>query len=291
MDKVRALGLDKNTYVFWTTDNGAWQDVYPDAGYTPFRGTKGTDREGGSRVPSIAWGPGIKAGSKNAEILGGLDYMATFAALGGASFRRMTAKVNRSSSTVTISHLYCSARENRREESWFYFTENELTPGAARVGNYKAVFNLRGDNGEKTGGLAVDSNLGWKGPEEYVATVPQVFDLWQDPQERYDIFMNNYTEHTWVLVTINAAVKELMQTYVKYPPRKLQSEGYSGPITLTQYERFQFLRDNSPRKAFKSRCQPETERQGGSVRLIQCPVITTYTAMSGFGRDRAFATA
>src|SRR3954451_7053871 len=42
IDKVRALGLDKNTYVFWTTDNGAWQDVYPDAGYTPFRGTKGT---------------------------------------------------------------------------------------------------------------------------------------------------------------------------------------------------------------------------------------------------------
>jgi len=46
--------------------------------------------------------------------------------------------------------------------------------GAARVGNYKAVFNLRGDDGEKTGGLAIDSNLGWKGPEEYVATVPQV---------------------------------------------------------------------------------------------------------------------
>jgi arylsulfatase len=51
MDKVRALGLDKNTYVFWTTDNGAWQDVYPDAGYTPFRGTKGTVRGGGNRVP------------------------------------------------------------------------------------------------------------------------------------------------------------------------------------------------------------------------------------------------
>ena len=42
LDKVRELGLEKNTYVFWTTDNGAWQDVYPDAGYTPFRGTKGT---------------------------------------------------------------------------------------------------------------------------------------------------------------------------------------------------------------------------------------------------------
>ena len=46
MDKLRVLGLDKNTLVFYTTDNGAWQDVYPDAGYTPFRGTKGTVRGG-----------------------------------------------------------------------------------------------------------------------------------------------------------------------------------------------------------------------------------------------------
>ena len=30
-----------------------------------------------------------------------------------------------------------------------------------------------------------------------------------------------------------------MKTYVKYPPRKLQSEAYTGPITLTQYQRFQ----------------------------------------------------
>ena len=36
MDKVRALGLDKNTYVFWTTDNGAWQDVYPRRGLYAF---------------------------------------------------------------------------------------------------------------------------------------------------------------------------------------------------------------------------------------------------------------
>ncbi len=85
MDKIRALGLDKgNTIVIWTSDNGAWQDVYPDAGYTPFRGTKGTDREGGFRVPALAWMPGkIKAGSKNYDIVGGLDFMATFAALAG----------------------------------------------------------------------------------------------------------------------------------------------------------------------------------------------------------------
>ena len=251
LDKVHALGLDKNTYVFWTTDNGAWQDVYPDAGYTPFRGTKGTVREGGCRVPSIAWGPGIKAGTKNADILGGLDYMATFAALGGA---KLPDKDREGQPIIFDSVdmspvLFGTGKSDRR--SWFYFTENELTPGAARVDNYKAVFNLRGADGAKTGGLAVDSNLGWKGPEQYVATVPEVFDLWQDPQERYDIFMNNYTERTWVMVTISDAIKKLMKTYVEYPPRKLQSESYSGPVTLSQYERLQFVRDQLAKQGVK----------------------------------------
>jgi arylsulfatase A-like enzyme len=243
MDKVRALGLDKNTYVFWTTDNGAWQDVYPDAGYTPFRGTKGTVREGGNRVPSLAWGPNIRPGTKNSDIVGGLDYMATFAAIAGA---KLPDKDRAGQPIIFDSYdmspvLFGSGKSART--SWFYFTENELTPGAARVSNYKAVFNLRGDDGAATGGLAVDTNQGWKGPEKYVATVPQVFDLWQDPQERYDIFMNNYTERTWVMVTISDAIKQLMNTYVQYPPRKLQSEAYSGPVTLTQYQHFQFIRD------------------------------------------------
>jgi len=84
MDKLRALGLDQDTLVVYTTDNGAWQDVYPDAGYTPFRGTKGTVREGGNRVPAIVIMPGkIKGGARNHDIVGGLDLMATFAKVGG----------------------------------------------------------------------------------------------------------------------------------------------------------------------------------------------------------------
>jgi len=244
MDKLREHGLDKNTLVIFTTDNGAWQDVYPDAGYTPFRGTKGTVREGGNRVPAIAWMPGkIKAGSKNHDILGGLDLMATFASLAGVALP----KKDREGKPIIFDSydmtpaLFGTGKCAREE--WFYFTENELTPGAVRVGNYKAVFNLRGDDGQATGGLAVDSNLGWKGPEKYTATVPQVFDLWQDPQERYDIFMNNYTERTWTLVTINAATQRMMKTYRQYPPRKLQSETYTGPVTLSNYERFKYVRD------------------------------------------------
>ncbi|MFN3152476.1 arylsulfatase [Bremerella sp.] len=244
MNKLRELGLDKNTLVVYTTDNGAWQDVYPDAGYTPFRGTKGTVREGGNRVPAIAVWPGkIKDGVRNHDIVGGLDLMATFASVAGVT---LPEKDREGEPIYFDSHdmtpiLLGNGKSTRKE--WFYFTENELSPGAARVGNYKAVFNLRGDDGQATGGLAVDSNLGWKGAEKYVATVPQVFDLWQDPQERYDIFMNNYTERTWTLVTISASVKELMMTYVKYPPRKLQSETYTGPITISGYQRFQHVRD------------------------------------------------
>jgi arylsulfatase len=243
MDKLRELGLDKNTLVVYTTDNGAWQDVYPDAGYTPFRGTKGTVREGGNRVPAIAIWPGnIKPGTKNHDIVGGLDLMATFASVGGVKLPEK----DRDGQPIIfdsydITPVLLGTGKNPRSE-WFYFTENELTPGAARVGNYKAVFNLRGDNGQATGGLAVDSNLGWKGAEKYVAIVPQVFDLWQDPQERYDIFMNNYTERTWTMVTIGDSLKNLMKTYVQYPPRKLQSEGYTGPVTLSNYQKFEWVR-------------------------------------------------
>jgi hypothetical protein len=50
----------------------------------PFRGTKGTLREGGNRVPAIVCMPGkVAANAKNHEITGGLDLMATFASVGG----------------------------------------------------------------------------------------------------------------------------------------------------------------------------------------------------------------
>jgi arylsulfatase A-like enzyme len=244
LDKIRQLGLDKNTLVVWTTDNGAWQDVYPDAGFTPFRGTKGTEREGGVRVPAVAWWPGkIKAGSRNYDICGGLDLMATFAALGGV---KLPDKDREGKPTIFDSYdmsplLFGNGKWGR--ETWFYFTENELLPGAVRYHNFKFMFNLRGDDGQQTGGLAVDSNLGWKGPEKYVAIVPQVFDLWADPQERYDIFMNNFTETTWMGPVMEQQLKQVAETFIKYPPRPLQSYGYTGPITLSSYQRFQWVRE------------------------------------------------
>jgi hypothetical protein len=42
-----------------------------------------------------------------------------------------------------------------------------------------------------------------------------------------------------------------MKTYVKYPPRKLQSEVYTGPITISGYQRFQWIREELAKEGFE----------------------------------------
>ncbi|MXV51139.1 sulfatase-like hydrolase/transferase [Pedobacter sp. HMF7647] len=240
MDEIRKLGIDKNTIVIYTVDNGAWQDVHPDAGYTPFRGSKGTDREGGSRVPAIAWWPGqIQAGSDSHDIVGGLDLMATFAGLAGVELP----KNDREGKPIIfdsydMSNVLFKTGQPLRDR-WFYFTESELSPGAVRVKQYKAVFNTRGDNGALAGSDMPGQQLGWRGNETYVATVPAVYNLWQDPQERYDLFMNSFTEKTWTMPVFNKAIQDLMKTYIDYPPRPLQSETYTGPETINKFRTIQ----------------------------------------------------
>ena len=148
MDKLRALGLDKNTLVVYTTDNGAWQDVYPDAGYTPFRGTKGTVREGGNRVPAIAIWPGkTKPGSKNHDIVGGLDLMATFAAVGGV---KLPEKDREGQPIIFDSYdmspiLLGTGKSRGRIGSTSPRTS--CRPARPASATTRLVFNLRGDNG------------------------------------------------------------------------------------------------------------------------------------------------
>ena len=252
MDKIRALGIDKNTFVIYTVDNGAWQDVHPDAGYTPFRGSKGTDREGGSRVPAIAWWPGqIQAGSDCHDIVGGLDLMATFASLAGVS---LPTKDKEGKGMVFDSYDMSNILFDKGEplrDRWFYFTENELSPGAIRFDRWKAVFNTRGDNGAMAGSDMPGQQLGWRGDETYVATVPAIYDLWQDPQERYDLFMNSHTEKTWTLVIFNKATQDLLKTYTDYPPRPLQSEVFTGSMGITEFRNIERAKKMMQEKGIK----------------------------------------
>ena len=82
VDAIRELA--PNTIVIHTADNGAWQDAWPDAGTTPFRGEKGTPFEGGWRVPGIMWWPGhIPAGAVYHEMMSHMDVWPTTATMVG----------------------------------------------------------------------------------------------------------------------------------------------------------------------------------------------------------------
>jgi arylsulfatase len=63
--------------------------------------------------------------------------------------------------------------------------------------------------------------------------------------------MTTFKESTWAMVPANESVAKLMKTYVQYPPRKLQSETYTGPITITGYQRYKYLQDALAKDGFQ----------------------------------------
>lgn len=86
LDALRENGVDDNTMVVFTTDNGPWLTQGEHGGYaTPLRNGKGTTYEGGVRVPCIARWPGrIPAGAVCRELAANFDLYATFAKLASA---------------------------------------------------------------------------------------------------------------------------------------------------------------------------------------------------------------
>ena len=82
--KLKELGLDENTIVMYSTDNGAETFTWPDGGTTMFRGEKNTQWEGGYRVPTMIKWPGvIKPGTVINDIGAHEDMLTTFLAAAG----------------------------------------------------------------------------------------------------------------------------------------------------------------------------------------------------------------
>ena len=68
--KLDQTGLDKNTIVIYTTDNGAYQYMWPEGGTSPFRGDKGTTWEGGVRVPFVLnWPAQLKSAEYHQPVI------------------------------------------------------------------------------------------------------------------------------------------------------------------------------------------------------------------------------
>ena len=84
LDKLKELGLDDNTIVMYSTDNGAEKFSWPDGGTSPFRGEKNENWEGGYRVPcAIRWPGVIKPGTVNNDIFSHEDMLPTLMAAAG----------------------------------------------------------------------------------------------------------------------------------------------------------------------------------------------------------------
>ena len=86
VDALDEAGVLDNTFVFVTSDNGPQLDSWPDSGYTPFRGAKGSAWEGGVRVPGIAyWRGTIEPGRQSDELFDLMDLYNTSLDLAGIS--------------------------------------------------------------------------------------------------------------------------------------------------------------------------------------------------------------
>jgi arylsulfatase A-like enzyme len=215
MKKLKDDGLEDNTIVVFSTDNGTENFTWPDGGQTPFAGGKGTVLEGGFRVPCIARWPGkIPAGKVENGIISGLDWFPTFVAAAGnpnivdeltkgKQLGDKTYKVHLDGYDQT--NLITGKGPSNRHEI-FYFAEGTL--GAIRVNDYKYRF--------------IDQPGGWLGGTVKVDW-PILTNLRLDPFERTGLtgslaFYNWFAYEFWRFVLVQEVVAKAAPSFVEFPP-------------------------------------------------------------------------
>nr|WP_294510966.1 arylsulfatase [uncultured Rhodopila sp.] len=220
MAKLKAEGIDDNTIVVFTTDNGTENFTWPDGGNTPFAAGKGTIMEGGMRVPMIVRWPGhIAAGKVENGIMSGLDFFPTFAALAGdAAIKDELLKGKDLGGTTYKVHLdgydqtpLLTGKGPSNRHEVFYFAEGTL--GAVRIDDFK--FRL------------IDQPDGWTGGTVHVDW-PILTNLRLDPYERMGFLKGNigsfdyvsgfFQHEFWRFVFLQQTVGEYAQTFIDYPP-------------------------------------------------------------------------
>ena len=132
LDALRSQGLDKDTLVVFTSDNGPWLTKGTDGGSAgPLRGGKGSTWEGGVRVPTIAWWPGrVPAGSVNDAVAATIDLLPTFVSLAGGTVPATPVIDGRDITSILLGQSKESARE-----AHYYFSGYDLH--AVRQGRWK----------------------------------------------------------------------------------------------------------------------------------------------------------
>ena len=218
--KLDDLGVADNTIVIYTTDNGNELMMWPDGGYAPFRGEKGTTWEGGVRVPLVIRWPGhIPAGREANGIQSHEDLFVTLAAAAGLpDIKQELLEGHEMNGTTYKVHLdgynnldyWTGKTEKSARNEYFYYDETDLM--AIRVGAWKMHIGVKPDGSW------------WD--EKYYPSVPYVFNLLMDPMEKMDpqshewgyIGRKFFAQKMWAPTAAGPYLAAQLQSLQEFPP-------------------------------------------------------------------------
>jgi arylsulfatase len=224
LDKLEELGVEDNTIVIYSTDNGAEKFTWPDGGTSPFHGEKGTTFEGGMRVPQLVRWPGvIEPDSKFNALMSHEDWMPTLAAAAGiedlVGEMKKGAKYNNKEWRVHLDgnnflpYFKGETEKSPRTRKMYFSANGELN--AVRWNEWKATFAMMEGNMQS----AVRNAPAWA----------SLTNLHADPYEiashESAMYVRWMIDNMWLFVPIANEVKDFLGSLEGYPMQ--QGAGFS----------------------------------------------------------------
>ncbi|MDH2328331.1 arylsulfatase [Cereibacter sp. SYSU M97828] len=206
LDFLKENGLEEDTIVWYSTDNGPEHSSWPYGGTTPWRGEKMTTYEGGVRVISMLRWPGvIEPGQTLNGIQAHMDMFTTFAAVAGVQDVANDILQEKQQYIDGVNNLdyWTGKTDTSARNDFLYYFESRLM--AVRMGPWKIHFATR---------------------ENYYDVVtarhsPLFINIRSDPLESYDS-IDSYghlaQKVSWVFEPMNELVGEHLRTLAQYPP-------------------------------------------------------------------------
>lgn len=213
---LKSSGIENNTLIIFTSDNGPWLNYGSHAGSSGgLREGKGTSFEGGQRVPCIVRWPGvIRKGLICNSLTSTIDLYPTLAELLGI---KLSSQID-GFSLLPILNGNITAQP--RKEFFYYYRSNNLE--AVRMDDWKLVLPHPGRTYENS---EVGVN-GYPGKVDEAFPIKQgLYDLRRDPGERYDV-QNQYPDVLNALQSLaDKAREDLGDDLVKQPGKNRREPG------------------------------------------------------------------
>lgn len=193
LDKIKALGLDKNTIIVFTSDNGgvASGDNYSTSNL-PLRGGKGYQWEGGIREPYFIKAPKLSAKVKAVDYpVSGIDFYPTLLDLAG-----ITLQPNEHKDGVSLKPLMSGKKLNKRSLYWHY-------------PHY-------GNQGGEPSSIILEDNF--KLIHYYEDSRNELYNLTDDPKERNDLSQINPEKTDTLYKKLNLWLAEVKANMPSHDP-------------------------------------------------------------------------